>query len=62
MAVNLPRYRVILDTFAFRNRSTDLHFVTVQQIYCPRDNRYVRYGVHMSQPASPVVSRSCTDT
>ena len=53
MAVNLPRYRVILDTFSFRNRSTDT---------LPRDRRCVPYGVRMSQLASLVLSRSCTYT
>jgi hypothetical protein len=53
MAVNLPRYGVILDTFAFRNRST---------VVLACDSRYVPYGVHMSQPAFLVLSRSCTDT
>jgi len=53
MGVNLPRCRVILDTFAFRNRSTDL---------LPRDSRCVPFGAHMTQPASLVLSRFCTDT
>lgn len=53
MAVNVPRYGVILDTLAFRNRSTVLLL---------RDSRYVPCGVHMSQPAFLVLSRSCTDT
>jgi len=51
MAVNIPRYRVILGTFVFRNRSTNI---------LPRDSRYVPY-VHMNQPASLALSRSCTD-
>jgi len=52
MAVNLPRYGVILETFTFPNRST---------VLLPRDSRYVPCGVRMSQPAFLVLSRSCTD-